>query len=88
MDTGQIQSFVELVRCIVKAIVDDVDNVRVDGVTAPDGTSTEITVCVSPREIGKVIGKNGNTSRSLRVILNAAGMKFHHRFTLNIPKES
>ena len=35
-------------------------------------------------DLGKVIGKQGRTARSIRTILGAAGMKLNRRFTLEI----
>ena len=37
-----------------------------------------------PDDIGKVIGKQGRTARSLRTILSAASMKYQQRFALDI----
>jgi len=49
-----------------------------------DRESTVLRVRVAPQDIGKVIGKQGRTARSLRTILGAASMKLHHRFSLDI----
>jgi hypothetical protein len=43
-----------------------------------------IRLRVAHQDIGKVIGKQGRTARSLRTILGAASMKLHHRFALDI----
>jgi len=69
----------QLVLEIVQALVDDPDAVSVD--------VTVHSVCVSPSDIGKVIGKQGRTARSLRTILGAASMKLHHRFALDIVED-
>jgi hypothetical protein len=37
--------------------------------------------------VGKVIGKQGRTARSVRTILGAVSMKLHHRYTLDILEE-
>ena len=39
---------------------------------------------VSESDLGKVIGKQGRTARSIRTILGAASMKAQHRFSLDI----
>ena len=36
--------------------------------------------------LGKVIGKQGRTARSIRTILGAASMKAQHRFSLDIQR--
>ncbi len=40
-----------------------------------------------PQDVGKVIGKQGRTARSVRTILGAVSMKVHHRYTLDILEE-
>jgi uncharacterized protein len=67
---------------IAKALVDEPEAVRV--VAVQDGESTLLRLTVAPGDIGKVIGKQGRTARSLRTILGAASMKFQHRFGLDI----
>ncbi len=67
---------------IAKALVDEPHAVHVDAL--PDGDATLLRLRVAPSDIGKVIGKQGRTARSLRTILGAASMKVHHRFALDI----
>lgn len=67
---------------IAKALVDEPEAVVVDAIA--EGDSTLLRLRVAPADIGKVIGKQGRTARSLRTILGAASMKFHHRFGLDI----
>jgi hypothetical protein len=45
---------------------------------------TVLELKVAPSDLGKVIGKQGRTARSIRTILGAAGMKVNRRFTLEI----
>jgi predicted RNA-binding protein YlqC (UPF0109 family) len=37
--------------------------------------------------VGKLIGKEGRTARSIRTVLAAASMKYGHRFTFDILEE-
>ena len=54
-------------------------------VQAVDGEQvTVLELRVAPNDLGKVIGKQGRTARSIRTILSAAGMKLRKRFTLEI----
>ena len=46
--------------------------------------TTVLELRVSPEDLGKVIGKQGRTARSIRTLLGAAGMKLNRRFTLEI----
>jgi len=71
-----------LVEQIAKALVDEPEQVSVQVVEG--GQVTVLELRVGPNDLGKVIGKQGRTARSLRTILGAAGMKLHKRFTLEI----
>lgn len=70
-----------LIEQIAKALVDEPDKVSVQEV---DGETTVLELRVAQGDLGKVIGKQGRTARSMRTILGAAGMKLHRRFTLEI----
>ena len=72
----------ELVEEIAKALVDIPDEVVVNEVTGEQVTVLELKV--APSDLGKVIGKQGRTARSIRTLLGAAGMKLNRRFTLEI----
>lgn len=72
----------ELVEAIAKALVDLPDQVSVKAVEGEQATILELRVAQS--DLGKVIGKQGRTARSIRTILGAAGMKLKKRFTLEI----
>jgi hypothetical protein len=39
---------------------------------------------IANNDIGKVIGKQGNTARAMRTILSTAGIKIGNRFTLEV----
>jgi predicted RNA-binding protein YlqC (UPF0109 family) len=72
----------ELIEAIAKALVDNPDQVQVRPVEGEQVTVLELRV--HPSDLGKVIGKQGRTARSIRTILGAAGMKLKKRFTLEI----
>jgi hypothetical protein len=72
----------ELIEAIAKALVDNPDQVSVRAVEGEQVTVLELRV--HPSDLGKVIGKQGRTARSIRTILNASGMKLKKRFTLEI----
>lgn len=71
-----------LIHEIARSLVDDAEAVQIEVV--PDNDSTILRLHVAPSDIGKVIGKQGRTARSLRTILGAASMKLHRRFSLDI----
>ena len=72
----------ELVTEIAKALVDIPEEVAVREVEGEQVTVMELRV--APSDLGKVIGKQGRTARSIRTLLGAAGMKLNRRFTLEI----
>jgi len=72
----------ELVEMIAKALVDNPDEVTVTEVEGEQITVLELRVEQS--DLGKVIGKQGRTARSIRTLLGAAGMKLRKRFVLEI----
>lgn len=67
---------------IVKGLVDDADAVDVREIERNGATLIEIRV--APEDMGKVIGRQGRTVRSLRSLAHAAGLKKKHRFVLEI----
>ena len=72
----------ELVREIARALVDEPAAVDVQSVNREENTVLKLKV--APNDVGKVIGKQGRTARSIRTILGAAGTKLNRRFTLEI----
>ena len=75
----------ELVTEIARALVDEPNAVIVEAVERDE--STVLRLRVAPGDVGKVIGKQGRTARSMRTILGAVSMKHHHRYTLDILEE-
>ena len=75
----------ELVTQIARALVDIPEAVVVEAVERDE--STVLRLRVAPTDVGKVIGKQGRTARSVRTILGAVSMKHHHRYTLDILEE-
>jgi predicted RNA-binding protein YlqC (UPF0109 family) len=75
----------ELVREIARALVDEPNAVEVEAVSREE--NTVLNLRVAPQDVGKVIGKQGRTARSVRTILGAVSMKLHHRYTLDILEE-
>ncbi len=72
----------ELVEEIAKALVDIPEEVQVREVEGEQSTLLELRV--APSDLGKIIGKQGRTARSIRTLLGAASMKLNRRFTLEI----
>ncbi len=71
-----------LVELIAKSLVDIPEEVSVGEVVGERTAVFELRVAKS--DIGKVIGKQGNTARAMRTILSAAGAKLNKRCVLEI----
>ena len=67
---------------IIKALVDEPDEVEIHVVEGEKSTIFELKV--APSDIGKVIGKNGRIAKAIRTILNAAIAKSGKRISLDI----
>jgi predicted RNA-binding protein YlqC (UPF0109 family) len=69
----------------VRSLVDVPEAVEVESEGRDE--STVLKLRVAPQDVGKVIGKQGRTARSVRAILDAVGVKRNHRYTLDILEE-
>ncbi|RZU43486.1 KH domain-containing protein [Edaphobacter modestus] len=78
-------NMIELVSDIARALVDFPESVSVEAFNEEEATVIRLRVAAS--DIGKVIGKQGRTARSMRTILAAASMKMKHRFALDIVED-
>ena len=81
-DSDPVDEIRALVSEIAQALVDDPAAVHVEAIMDQD--TAVLRLEVAPSDVGKVIGKQGRTARSLRTILGAASMKHHRRFALDI----
>ena len=72
----------ELISFIVARLVDQPDDIEVT--EREEGDTIIVELRVAKEDLGKVIGKQGRTARSVRTLLGAAGMKLNRRFTLEI----
>jgi len=78
-DTSSLKDLVEF---MAKSLVDQPDQVEVNEIAGEQTTVVELKV--AKEDLGKVIGKQGRTARSMRTILNAASTKLHKRSVLEI----
>ena len=72
----------QLVEYIAKALVDFPDKVEVVAVASQMSVILELKV--APEDVGKVIGKGGQTAKAMRKILSAAATKLHKKSLLQI----
>ena len=67
---------------IVKALVDYPDDVKIDRTV--DEMGVLITMTVNAADMGKIIGRQGNTAKAIRTLLRVIGMKNNARVNLKI----
>ena len=72
-----------LLNLNVRAIVDDRDQVAVAPVIKESG-NVVFCVTVGPRDLGKLIGKQGRTARSLRILLSAIAKQQGASYSLDL----
>jgi predicted RNA-binding protein YlqC (UPF0109 family) len=74
----------ELVAMIVKALVDEPDEVAVNKIEGERSIIFEVRV--APDDLGKVIGKGGRIANALRTLVRAAGTKERKSIWVDINK--
>jgi predicted RNA-binding protein YlqC (UPF0109 family) len=79
MTDMQDKAFLEYV---VKAIVNHPDDVAVD--RKVDELGVLLSLKVNPEDMGEVIGRNGQTAKSLRTLLRIVGLRSNARVNLKI----
>lgn len=72
----------ELLNFIVKTLVDHPEDVQITRTV--DEMGVLLTLKVNPEDMGKIIGKNGNTAKAIRTLLRIVGMKEQARVNLKI----
>ncbi len=71
-----------LLDFIVKELVDHPEDVKIE--RKVDEMGVLLTLRVNPEDMGKIIGKAGNTAKAIRTLLRIVGMKDNARVNLKI----
>lgn len=79
METYEDKQFLEHV---VKSLVDHPDSVKIDRTV--DEMGVLLTLDVHADDMGKIIGRSGNTAKAIRTLLRVVGMKNDARVNLKI----
>lgn len=66
----------------VKALVDNPNDVKITRTV--DEMGVLMTLDVNPADMGKIIGRSGNTAKAIRTLLRVVGMKNNARVNLKI----
>jgi hypothetical protein len=72
----------EFLEYVVKALVDTPSAVKVD--RKVDEMGVLMTLKIDPADMGKIIGRNGQTAKAIRSLLRIVGLKNHARVNLKI----
>ncbi len=72
----------QFLEFVVKALVDNPQDVKINRTV--DEMGVLITLDVNPADMGKIIGRSGNTAKAIRTLLRVVGMKNNARVNLKI----
>lgn len=72
----------ELIKYIVDQFAEDKENVTYD--VAEKDRAIEVTVSLSPSDMGKVIGRQGKIAKAMRTIVRAATPAGSKRYMIEI----
>lgn len=67
---------------VIKALVDKPEEVKINRTV--DEMGVLMTLVVSAEDMGKIIGRQGNTAKAIRTLLRVVGMKNNARVNLKI----
>lgn len=67
---------------IVKGLVEHPESVKIKRTV--DEMGVLLTLDVHPEDMGKIIGRMGNTAKAIRILLRVVGMKNNARVNLKI----
>ncbi|MEX1013656.1 MAG: KH domain-containing protein [Candidatus Paceibacterota bacterium] len=79
MATSNDQEFLEY---IVKSIVDNPDDVKID--RKVDEMGVLLSLHVNAQDMGQVVGRQGSTAKAIRTLLRIVGVKNNARVNLKI----
>ena len=72
----------EFLDYVVRSLVDNPNEVKINRVVHEMGVL--LTLDVSAADMGKIIGRSGNTAKAIRTLLRVVGMKNNARVNLKI----
>ena len=77
-----MENDVKFLDFIIKALVEKPEEVKIT--RTGDEMGVLMTLDVSPGDMGKIIGREGNTAKAIRTLLRVVGMKNNARVNLKI----
>ena len=79
---GRESAMEEMLLFVVRSLVDHPEDVEVEFLSDEEGEVFQVLAHQS--DLGRLIGKNGQTAKALELILNANGKKIGRRYHLDI----
>jgi predicted RNA-binding protein YlqC (UPF0109 family) len=76
----------DLVQYLAKSLVNNPDAVEIDETVGDEGSVLKLKV--AKEDLGRIIGKQGRTAKSIRTLLNAAASRGNHKVILDIVEET
>ena len=77
-----MESDLQFLDFVIKALVDNPSDVKIKRTV--DEMGVLLTLDVNAADMGKVIGRMGNTAKAIRTLLRVVGMKNNSRVNLKI----
>jgi hypothetical protein len=72
----------EFLEYLIKALVDNPDDVKVDRTV--DEMGVLLSLKVNPGDMGQIVGRAGSTAKAIRSLVRIVGLKNHARVNLKI----
>ena len=80
--SGDIRDMEGFVEYVVKALVDNPDQVDVTAVDGKEGATIQVRCC--KEDIGKIVGKRGKTIMAIRSLVSGAAGRQHKRVSVDV----
>ncbi len=77
-----MENDIQFLDFVVKGLVDHPESVKINRTV--DEMGVLLTLDVHPEDMGKIIGRSGNTAKAIRILLRVVGMKNNARVNLKI----
>lgn len=72
----------QFLEFVIKSLVENPQDVKINRTV--DEMGVLMTLDVNPADMGKIIGREGNTAKAIRTLLRVVGMKNNARVNLKI----
>ncbi len=77
-----MQRLEQLLLFLARSLVDEPERVEVEG--RETGSRVDLTLRVAPKDMGRVIGRNGRTVKAIRAVMKAASVKANKRVNVEV----